>query len=407
MAIDPITGALAVGGIGSVLGSLFGASGAAKEARANAQAARENRQFTEGKFDLGQLQNLLAAFGPEEGMRIARAVLPKSQLDAIVGRPARQASFTDQQRARLADIDRQLALPTSDRAQAAGVFGRVGGSGTSLTTETRRRLEQERKDLMAAAGGDAGVTGSVGMDAINALGPGYVSQYQTIADQAQRDNAGVLEGFDQQTNQLGALSRRIERQAANYGKQAEDRIRRDSADSLTNANRAAMAALNARGLGASTMLTDALGGNARDNQRAQADALGALGDSQIRLQTGLMGNTLGTLGQRFGGRTHLQSGNVASNANMQTGVVNARQQALTGAAMNPWLGRSNAEFFPGQSASGAALGSLGSSLAGASSPLLGFGLAGMFNQGGGQQAQQQAIMQNAGPGGFLTGWQYR
>ena len=370
--------ALAIGGVGSLIGSLFGASGAAKEAKANAQAARENRQFTEGKLNLGQLQQFLAAFGPEEGLRQLKIALPKEQYDAIVGRAARSESFTDQQRARLSEIDKQLKLPTSDRAKAAGVYGSAAGSSQTLTTESRKRLEQERKDLMDAAGGDAGVTGSVGMDAINAMGPGYVSQFQTIADQTGRANQDVLEGFDQQTNQLGALSRRIERQASNYGKQAEQRIRRDSQDSLTNANAAAMAAMNARGLGASTMLTDALGGNARDNQRATDDALGSLGDSQIRLQTGLMGNTLGTLGQRFGGRTQLQSGNVASNANMQNNVVNARQQALTGSAAMPWLGRSNSDFFVGSSPSGAALGSLGSSLAGAASPFLGFGMRGLY-----------------------------
>ena len=72
-------------------------------------------------------------------------------------------------------------------------------------------------------------------------------------------------------------------------------------------------------MGASTALTDAYRGNARTNQRELDSSLSDLGDRQIGLKTGLMGQRLGLLSSRQGGRESMQAGQNDQNLSLQQG----------------------------------------------------------------------------------------
>lgn len=336
---------------GSLLGGLLGSSGASKQAKAELQAARENRAFTENKLDESMARTLFSVLGPQEAEAYLRAALPTERFDQLFGRAASNPQFTDAQRTRLGDIDRQIQSLTqvrsvSDLSRRQQYAGQV------------QALQAERDALMAQAGGSPGVSGRMSLDSLRALGPGVTDQMRSLGA-----------SYDAATGGLMDYARSIEQQAQGFGQQERERITRDSADALTSANRSAQSALIGRGLGASTVLTGVMGQNAANIGRAREDALGALGDRQINLLTGIRGNTLSMLGGRSAGSTQLAQA-----------PINTRLQLLTGGIANPWQQRDTSQFFPGVSPSGAAASTWGNLLGAAGGQALNLGMMGNLYQ---------------------------
>lgn len=374
---------IGVGAAGSLLGGLFGASGASKQAKAELQAGREARAFAQGEYGKGKIGNLAAFYGnltPE----MAKAYLSKDEYEALFGVPSKAANFSQAEQRRLEEIDAQLKLPnatTSKNPITRAVSASAGGK--TLTAQQRAALQAERDALMAKSGGSPGKAGSMDLEAIKGMGPGLIAQYEAMGKQQKGVNAQMLNQYDAGTNRLGSLARSIETAAAQYGKGREKTIRQDAQESLNNANGLATASLMSRGMGASTALTDAYRGNARTNQRELDSSLSDLGDRQIGLKTGLMGQRLGLLSSRQGGRESMQAGQNDQNLSLQQGAFNLRNQSLTGSVMNPWLGQNVTSYFPSASPSGAAQSTLGGVLGGMGSVGLGYGLMGMASGGGG------------------------
>lgn len=374
--------ALGIGAASSLLGGLFGSSGASKQAAAELQSGREARAFAQDQYGRGQLGQLAAYYG-SSAPDIAKAFLSREQYDQLVGVPAKAANFSPEEQRRVAEIQAKLKLPTATTSR--NPFTRAVAAsrgGQTVTAQERAALQAELDALMAKSGGSPGKAGSMDTEAIKALGPGLIAQYSDLAKSQQGINARSLAEYDQGTSRLGSLARNIETMAAKYGKGREQTIRQDSQESLDNSNRLATASLMSRGMGASTALTDAYRGNARTNQRETQSALADLGDRQIGLQTGLAGQRLGLISGRQSGREALQSGQQNQNLSMQQGVLNLKNQSLTGSVMNPWLGQNVTSYFPSASPSGAAQSTLGGALGGLGSVGLGYGLMGLLSGGG-------------------------
>jgi hypothetical protein len=372
--MDPASIA-AIGGLGlSALGSIFSGSSAKKQAQADRQAAEEARNFGQNQYSQGQLRQLALMLGGDRGLQLFRALASKQDQTKVLGQKATDPTFSDQQRARLAEIDRQLGLGTSGRSTAAGIYGGVGGSGTSITPESRARLEQERKDLIAAAGGQAGVTGQIDENAIRGLGSGVLGEYDKLRAQSKQAQGGILSDFDAGTAQLAGSTGEMRRSVANYGKKEEERIRRDTAESFDNANRAANNTALSRGMGASSFLTDAYGANARDATRTLNDGLGGIADNRTRLNLGVLGQGQQMLAGRLQGRSGLMSGAADRDTQLGLGAANVYQSAVTGSVMNPWLGQNVTQYFPSASPSASAMGTFGSAFAGLGSTAAGYGL---------------------------------
>lgn len=369
-------GLLGVGG--SLLGGLLGASSASKQARAQQAAAQANREYDEKLYGQNLLGRLRTLLGPEEGLAVARQLLPKAQYESLVGRAATSPTFGPEQQARVASIDREIEDVTRRSAAL---------TGTNRTSAQRRieALRRQREGLVREAGGDPGVAGSMDMEALRGGGPGLLSGYDTLTSDFAKAGRENERRYGAETTRLGQLARDIEAQAGRFGTQERARIKRDSADALENANRAAAVAAQRKGMGASSMLTDAMRGNAEGISRSTQDALGSLGDRQIALRTGLAGNTLGLLSQRSQGASGLSLGMQDRDMQLRQGGLNTRLGILTSGAMDPRSGVNSSTYFPSASPTASGLGSLAGSLAGIFSPLMGYGLGSLM--GGGQNQQ--------------------
>jgi hypothetical protein len=378
--MDPATIAT-VGGLGlSALGSIFGGSSASKQAKADRKAAEEGRNFAQNQYSQGQLRQLSLLLGGDRGLDLFKRLVSKEDQTKVLGQKATDPTFTDQQRARLTEIENQLKLGTSDRPAAAGVYGRAAGQGTSISSETRKRLEQEKADLIAAAGGKPGITAQIDEESIKGLGGGVLGEYDKLRAESKKAQGGILSDFDAGTAQLAGATGEMRRLVSGYGKQEEERIRRDTAESFDNANRAANNTALSRGMGASSFLTDAYGANARDATRTLNDGLGGVADNRTRLNLGVLGQGQQMLAGRLAGRSGLMSSAADRDTQLGLGAANVYQSAVTGSVMNPWLGQNVTQYFPSASPSASAMGTLGSSFAGIGSPILGAGLASLFDK---------------------------
>lgn len=383
MAIDPVTGMIIGGGLSTILGGLFGGSSASKQAKAERQAAADTRAYAETQTGIGSLGQLAAMLGPE-GVQRWLAQTDPALVQRLIRQEAQNPTFTPQQQARYEEIERELQKPVLSTASGQGpaaVASRLlGNGGRSITPQQRDALEAEKAALWSAAGGRVGKSG-IDLEALKSLGPGLVGKYRQEAADTESQGRQNLSRFDAGTYELGRLASDTERAAANYGRQQEDRIRRDSAQALANNNALATSNLMGRGLGASTALTGALRGNATANLNATNDALGSLGDQQIRLRTGLAQNRLGLLQGRDVGRNALMLGGQDAARGARMGALNVEQAAIVGSDTGRQLGSMAPTFFSSASPSGQYLGALGGGLAGAGSTMLGYGLQGMASGG--------------------------
>lgn len=361
--------ALGIGAITSLAGAAMQANAASKAAKAQIDAGQQALQLKDRKTALAALQQLVTQLGPERGLAIWKSFTTPDVRDQVLGRAARAPGFNDEQKTKLADIDKQIADIRNTPAARMGV-----GTARDRLNQRLTELQAERADLLKAAGGDPGIAAMVTEDQIKALGPGLVGQYEDLAANAEKTGTSNLSRYDATTADLSRQAQDIERYAANYGQQERSRINRDSERSLKEANRASSAALMSRGLGASSALTDAYRGNADYNTRAREDALGNLSDRQIALGTGLKTGTLGVASSRAAGRDALALGGQDTARQMRLGSLNYQSGVLSSQSQNPWLDANTTQYFPGVSPSASALGTFGSGLTGAGSTLAGYGL---------------------------------
>lgn len=357
--------AMVAGGVMSLAGSSMQGRAAEKANKAELAAARENRGFVEQKTDIGQLWQLAQLMGGPQAVEQFKAFLTPEQRDLYFGRAARAGNFTDQDRADLAAVEKQIA-------DLRNTPGGLMGTGTQRDALNKRiqELTVKRAELLKKAEGDPGQSALLDEEAIKKI-PGLLSKYQGLADEAGRQRTSNLAGYDAATSGLDRQARDLQRQAANFGQQERSRIERDSDRALTVANRQATSALMGRGLGASTALTDAYRGNAEGVGRMREDALGSLGDRQIQLQTGLGTGRLGLLSGRAAGRDAMSLGGQDVERSLRMGALNVQQ---AGTQMPSWLGTNTQQFFPGNAPSAASAYATGSALTGVGGQMMGYGM---------------------------------
>jgi len=106
--MDPITG-LAIGGVAStLLGGLFGSSSASKAAAAEQAAAREARQLKVDKDAESQFFADVAMYGKNAAIQRFQARYGPNAAKYL-GESAADPNFNDQQRARVAELDKIIA----------------------------------------------------------------------------------------------------------------------------------------------------------------------------------------------------------------------------------------------------------------------------------------------------------
>jgi len=377
-------------GAGGLLGSLFGgsqaASGARDQAQAQIQAGREARADYGNSTDEGMYRALLMALGPEQARTFIQGVLPRDRADRLVGRPASQASFTDQQRARLQEIDARLSQgpaagsgAPAARRPSQNARGQVANDQSNWDQE-RTRLEQERADLMRAAGEDPGQTGIFNSDATSAMGPGYLSEMERLAGTFRDQGTAELARYDQDTANLSAGGRRLENNARAYGQGRAAEINRDAERAATGSARQIQSRLAGSGLANSTVMSNEIAGAGRQIFEGQQGALNDLGDRQTQLMTGLGQQRLGMEDSRSRGRTSLGLGLQDRDISMSSAPLSSRMQLMTGNTFNPMLGQNTSQYYPGVSPGGAAASTWGNALGAMGGQAMNLGMMGLLAQ---------------------------
>ncbi|MBP8300125.1 MAG: hypothetical protein KA020_07190 [Planctomycetes bacterium] len=349
---------LAAAGIGSsLIGGLFGSSAASKQAQAE-QAA------TQKALDMKVQQDALAQFRADRAYYGLDAAVQRMKenygADAAkyLGEKAADPTFNDQQRARVAELDKLIA--NGGRVDVAGGLPWSNANKTQNTAqsvaERLKSYKAEREALVKAAGGRVGTTGLLNLDGAQD-GPGLIQQLNGLSGEREALN-----------NSLMADATDIQTMIEGYGKGQEAQIRRDSERSLTGSNRLARAALMGRGLGAGTSYTGAIERNARSANESMGNQLSALGDRQIQMRSAAAGDKL-----------NLRSNLASQLLQFKSQPINAEMNYATSNIQNPWQGVNTTQYVSSASPSansGAVWGNLLSGVGGQASNL---GMMGYLN----------------------------
>lgn len=373
--LSPGWGSVIGGALGAV-GGLLGGGGDTGPSSQEREAAARASQYTDEQYLYGGMARQLAAMlGPEEARRIIQGSLSQDAYGRLFGRASGPADMAkvDQE---LADLNAKLAPyraergnKVDDRAAAAA------GIDPKALLSRIRELE-----TMKLTGVDPGMKGTIDSAAFDQMGPGMMQAYQQMIGDARTQGAATLGRFGAQTNELMRQGRGVEQGAMDFGKSEAARINRDADRALTGLNRQTQAQMMGRGFGASTALTQALAGNTRSIQESKNDALGQLGDAQIRLLTGIRGNNLSMLGNRMGVGTQLDLSNQDRVMGMQQNAAGLKTNLLTGGVTNPFLSRSTGAYVPGLSqGQPSQTAQWGNLLSGMGGQMFGYGIRGLMS----------------------------
>lgn len=359
-------GGALLGGIFGGLGGIFGASGASSAAKAQIKASQDAMRQYDTRTAEGMARQAQAMYGPQAEQYL-RSALPKETFDRLFGTPAANPAFSDQQRTRLSNIDKEIQQLSQIRSTQD--LGKRQQYGDRLNA-----LQAERDSLVRDAGGSAGTSGTMDLAAFNQYAqqnPGFLSRMSSLADSEEAKGQGLLGEFNADTERLGMQGDQIAREAGKYGEQERKRIRLASDRALGSLNRQASSRLVGAGLGNSTLLTGAMAGNTQRIREAEDNAMGNVSDRQLSLLSGIRQNNLGLGYGRASQKTGLQSGLLDRNLNLRQAPLATELQMTTGSVFNPWLGQNTSQYYPGLSSSGTALSSIGNSLSGAGGLILG------------------------------------
>lgn len=372
--LDPVTGV--IGGVGALAGGALSASGASSAAKATNKAGADALAAQQAEGDLGIARMLIQAFGPEQGLAQLKAFIPADRLSKMIGTPSKSATpLTQEQQRRLQEIDAKLSS-TRSSGSSAGVRGIGRNAGTAFKdTAEGRALQAEKDALLKMSGGDPGSAGSLDLEAIKKLGPGFLSEQTGLANQYEGLDAKNLQEFDAATSGLDAQALGIERGMKGYGDSEKARIDREAGRALQGANRQAQAALMGAGVGNSTLVANQMGANATRTYESASNQKGIINDNLIRMLSEARGQRLNLGMSRAGQRTALGVDGQNRTLSLRQAPINTKIGILSGPTMNPMQGVNMAGFFPGASAGGAAASVFGNALGGTSGYLLGNALA--------------------------------
>lgn len=224
----------------------------------------------------------------------------------------------------------------------------------------------------------------------------------------------LMSAFDRGAEATAGLGRGLSALAGQWGAGREGIIRRDAGRLRDDLDARTRAQMTASGFGG-TLEANQLAANARQAGELEQDALQRLSESQVDRRLGALGTQTalsqallgqrtglgaGLFGQaqqaadtmtsqelqnryaRLGQRAGYDFGSIGPRLGYEAAPLQAALGVQQGGVMNPWLGQSTSQFYPGASGAGNVLGSLGNAAFAGGSTALG-------NWMGQQQSQTQ------------------
>lgn len=393
-------GLLAGGGaLGSLLGGIFGSSGAKKAARAQIQAAREAQQLYDARTGAGMGSVYRLLYGDQARDR-ARGMMSRDEFTRVFGQSA--ADAVNNAKGELASIDAVLAkygaVPGQDAARATlapGARRQAKADGVDLNDLLKRR-----KAATAVVQTD-GITQGRGLfpagdDA--AAGPGMLSRMQDLFTQYDAEAKGLEGDVARNTQAMLGQGDAMLQETRGYGAERQALAQTDAERMLKTINAQTRARMDAAGLGGGTTEASQVAANTGNIFDALQRQRAAIGDQALQLSQGVRGQNLALQGQRTGALEALRMNNLQRSQELRQQPLQMEMSMLTGPAMNPYLNQDTTRYFPGVSPSGAAMSSLGNVFAGMGGRALGAGLTGLA--AGGTPAAANAF---GGGGGYDAG----
>lgn len=388
--------AVGVGGAAAIGGAYLSSSAASKAAKGQLDADAKALQLKVDKGAESQFYTDVAMFGYDAAINRLKSRYSQDY-SRYVGESAADPTFNDAQRARVAEIDAQIANGGFSRAE--GPAGALPWSGANRNAnsaaqiaERLKSLKAEREALVKAAGGRTGTTGLWDTTTIDKTQPGIIKRLEAIGSQRQYDSKSLL-----------ADAQAIEDGLASYGKEQDAIIRRDADRQAQGLARVSRASLMGRGLGAGTAFTDVVSKGNRQIFEGMTDQLAAAGDRRLQLKTAAAGD-----------RLNLRKSLFETDYQYQTAPINTELQYLTGPIQNNFAGENTTQYYSGASpsaASGATWGNLfsavGGQLAGYGTQSLAAGAAGNRGNANAPNSslsylQGQGLIEQPGPSGIYS-----
>ncbi len=265
-------------------------------------------------------------------------------------------------------------------AQSANRAGRQARDWSNArTSEGMDRLLgflYGQQGIDARSGGRGSTIDDTGVKLANAMGGSLDSQLRNNVRMSRVTGNRIVGDYNAGAQASDALARGAEGIAANYGRGAEDLIDVDMGRALEGANRLAMAQLASRGLGNSTLVGNQISENginaAREGLRQKIGVRRDTTDRVLQARSQTLANTRANTA----GRTGIQAANLDRTMQLRTGRQNTLLSAMNSGIMNPWLGASTTQYYPGYSSLGSGLNGLAQGLSGAGGFIAGGGLGG-------------------------------
>jgi hypothetical protein len=364
--------------LGTLAGSLFSGLGAADAADATNKAGKEAQQLYQDQTNQAKVQQLFRVLGPQEATRQLRATLGADGYERMFGKPGASNAKRRELEGKIADLDNQLRT------------GALSGTQTQRQraelNKQKQALQRERNNMPKAGAFDLEdfTQGFEGQGAINEL--------DAIAKDSKVQGDKILTDYNAETARLGGLdqrdllnlrqqNRRMMGEVDKYGQGREAQIQREYQTQLKDQNDQATAQLVNSGLGASTLLTNATGANARRLGWNKNDAQQQLADQRLGAKTGAMtwgfdresGQANQIASRNYGrsqGGTQLAGDLLARNSALGAVAPQAKMNFFTSPAFNPYLNVNTTQFFPGASPQAAFSQNVGNGLAGMGSSML-------------------------------------
>jgi len=387
MPIDPLTlGIGAFGGLGSVLGGIFGAKGASESAQAQTQAARDAQKLYDDRTTEGQL-NLYRLLYGAGGRQLFEGAVGKDRYEAMFGRAAANPQERTQLEQELANLNRQIA--DGARGTQSGRNPSLGGGGgMPVPTPAGRQTLINRRDeiknrLAGVQDSKTGTFDPATWDA--AAGDGILSQMRGLFGQFDTENKANEGTFQNETANLLGMGDANLQSARGYGAARSAEAERDANRMLGQLNSQTRARAMASGVGGGTGVLNQMAGNTQNVFEALQRQKNQIGDQNLALTSGIRQGNQGLAANRFGSLAALRQGNTLQSQSLRQQPLQTEMSLLTSAAMNPYLGQNTTQYFPGVSGQAAAYGSFGNTL----SALGGLGLGYGSQTLAGQQGQQQ------------------
>ncbi len=362
-----------IGGVLGIGGAALGAESAREGAQAQIQAGRDAQKLYTNETDLGQARALLFAMG-DQALPYLQATLPRDRYQRLFGRPA--ATAEDRTRFRT-ELDQ--ARQTLARYKTSGGNGYLDNAaraaGVDIPALTARVGELQQ---ILDNPNDTGSPGVFDSNAISGMtqGGGYLGQLGTLAGQFADRGATTMADFNRDTSRLEGMGQSMGLGLSTYGDSERARVRREGKETNKAMDRAAVARLNASGLGQSTLTANALSENARRVGNDTSDKLGRINDAQFDRGLGIQQANLGLATDRATRRTGLQGTLNDQEYQYRLAPLAAKQSLLTSNVFQPFLGQSTTQYFPGVSPSASAGNTWGSFMGGTGGLLAGNAMAG-------------------------------